>query len=258
MQRTAWPLEEFERNNFAGPFRAFSGDEIERIRDVIETDVLTHEGPVPSAPRHSRHLDSSIVFSLCSAPPIVDALRAVLGPNLMIWRSEFWEKKRDMPELPWHRDAHYFGVELNPMINVTAWLALERVTAESGCLRLIPGSSNIPFGELHVTPVKGLLPNLKPGRFIDVPQREAENAAVMEMEAGEFIVFDKELVHCSRENPTGTRRLALGMRITQASVDVNHDAIIPGHACIMIAGESTNQSTRMQAPPTTRYKGAES
>jgi ectoine hydroxylase-related dioxygenase (phytanoyl-CoA dioxygenase family) len=166
----------------------------------------------------------------------------------MVWRFTFWEKNRETPQFPWHRDSIFWRDQLKPMINVSVWLALERATPQNGCVKVIPGSSSMTFEEKRLE-VDGVLPNHAPRRFIDVPQSEADRAVDMELEPGEFFMFDKDLVHRSCENPTGTRRLALAMRFTVPSVVCDHDAIVEDHACIMVAGEDKWNLNRMVTAP---------
>ena len=223
--------ETIERNGFAGPFRAFSEEQMAAIAETIERSVLGSEGPAPGQPVQSRHLDSSDVLALCTRQEIVERIAAVLGPEIVLWRSNFFPKTPGAAELQWHRDAPHWGSILQPMINVSAWLAIDPSTQMNGCVSAIPGSHRRKYASAG-----------EDDKFVIVDADEANEAIPMELAPGEFFVFNQDLVHSSSANVSQARRLGLAIRYTLPSVVVDHDAIFPGHRSIPLRVEIAKAS----------------
>jgi len=224
-------VETFGRDGFAGPFRAASERQIVAVAETIERRVLTSEGPSPEAPVQSRHLDSADVLELCTRPEIVERIAAVLGPQIVLWRSNFFPKTPGEAELEWHRDAPHWGKILQPMINVSAWLAIDPSTRMNGCVSVIPGSNHRQYAATG-----------EDDKFVVVNREEAEGAIPMELAPGEFFIFNQNVVHSSSANVSQARRLGLAIRYTLPNVVVDHEAIFPGHRSIPIHVESVKAS----------------
>ncbi|MBV8727495.1 MAG: phytanoyl-CoA dioxygenase family protein [Candidatus Eremiobacteraeota bacterium] len=223
--------ETIERNGFAGPFRAFSEEQIASIGETIERCVLTSEGPAAGQPVQSRHLDSQDVLALCTRQEIVERVAALLGPDIVLWRSNFFPKTPGAAELHWHRDAPHWGSILTPMINVSAWLAIDPSTRMNGCVRVIAGSHRRQYTATG-----------EDEKFVTVDAGEAREAVPMELAPGEFFIFNQDLVHSSSANVSQARRLGLAIRYTLPSVVVNHEAIFPGHRSIPLHVENAKAS----------------
>ena len=234
----ATEVQAFERDGFLGPYRAFSEVTAARFRETIETQVLTTVGPDPKSPLQSRHLDSAAVYALCSAPAIVDRLVALLGPDVVLWRSNFFEKTTRSPALGWHRDSGHWRTLLDPMINVSAWLAIDAATRDNGCVRLIPGSHR-----------QGYRQNTRDPKFVDTSSVDDSRAIEMELKPGEFFLFNAEVLHASFENTSGIPRLGLAIRFTVPRVRVDQDAILPDHRCFLVAGRDRYGCNRMAQAP---------
>ena len=76
--------------------------------------------------RHSRLLDS-----------IVD----LMGPDVKLFGDQLFMKPPGGIEKTYHQDCPYFSIE--PMAMITAWVALDDVTQDNGCMYVIPGSHKI-------------------------------------------------------------------------------------------------------------------
>src|SRR5258708_5459288 len=74
-------IEQFHKQGYLGPYTAFTPEEMADYRAKIEAVVKT-EGPNKKNPSQCRHLDSPVVFDLCSSPAIVDRMRSLYGNDL--------------------------------------------------------------------------------------------------------------------------------------------------------------------------------
>jgi ectoine hydroxylase-related dioxygenase (phytanoyl-CoA dioxygenase family) len=219
----------FWDHGFLGPFRALPDDAATEIaEDVIENVIGGEtEWTGPHSPSHCRHLDNRMVYDLCAAPSIVDRMSELYGPHLILWRSNFWCKEPGGAEVPWHQDLINWPLE--PMVNISAWLALDRVTKENSCVQLVPGSHKyvFPFESIGEGPVTGR---------VDEAHIDPDNVVHMELEPGEFFLFSEKLLHRSNVNRSQRRRLGLSIRVTVPFVKVDHDQVFGGHRNVVLRG----------------------
>jgi len=201
-------VERFARDGFVGPFPFLSRAEVARHRRAIEDEVLTGDDLT------NRHLDNDSVRALCTNSQIVARARHLLGPPIKLWMSTFFVKEPGALGIPWHQDAAYW--HLDPMITVSAWMALDDATIENSCLHLIPGSQ----GELKPT-IREAGWAFK--KMVDPQYVDAAKAQPMEVEAGSFFLFTDRVMHYSAPNRSAQRRMGLTARFTPASVQVHYD-----------------------------------
>jgi non-haem Fe2+, alpha-ketoglutarate-dependent halogenase len=234
----------FHRSGFLGPYDAMSPAEMATIRARIETEVLPSTGANPRNPLQSRHLDQRLVYDLITMPPVLDRMRSLLGADIVVWASYFFNKEPGGAEIPWHQDANYWPIE--PPINMSLWLAIDAVTAENSCVQLIPGShrSVLP----HVPSRAGMAF----GEEADPTLVDITAAVDMELAAGQFFIFNERLLHHSHANSSTKRRLGLSARYTVPFVellDQNAPPLFPGHSCVVVSGTDEFGLNRMTDPP---------
>lgn len=234
-------LERFERDGFLGPYAICSPEEMAQIRRDIETRVLASESPFKSHNGQSRHLDCKVVYDLCAHPAVTERMAGIVGPDLVLWRSNFFVKEAGGKEIPWHQDRAYWP--LDPAINITAWIAIDPCTRENSCVEILPGSH------------KKNLPTVKSGdrmafkMMADTHGIDLDKKVEMALKPGEFFLFNETTLHHSEPNRSDKRRIGLAVRVTVPAVKVKHEEIFPGHRCVLIRGCDTHHRNEMQAPP---------
>ena len=78
----------FQEFGYIYPLTLCSPDEMADIRLAVE-QVLEHDSPFGQGREQSRHLDSRVIYDLCSHPAVVQRMAAIYGPDLVLWRSNF-------------------------------------------------------------------------------------------------------------------------------------------------------------------------
>lgn len=231
----------FHRDGFIGPYAAYTPDEMAPVRAHVEAmlagDTPWHNDSVDQ----SRHLDDVVVWEMCSRPAIVERMASLYGPDLLLWRSNFFNKGPGAKEVPWHQDYNYWPID--PLINISAWLAVDEVTIENSCVQIIPGSQKKILR--HVSAPHGM-------DFQDMADPEAfdTGAAVsMELKPGEFFLFSERTLHRSAPNTSGKRRIGLAIRVTIPIVNVEHEKLFKDHACILLRGEDRMGFNRLTDLP---------
>lgn len=211
---SAEDVERFRTQGFIGPFRAFAPEEMPAISKVIREQVLATPTPHSPYPHLVRHLDSATVNRLCNAPAIVGRMQELYGPDLLVWYSMLFDKPPARPEnpeeYPWHQDA--FNWKLEPMITLSAWLAITPSSVQHGCVELVPATHKREVPMIHSADNK--FSSWFGGRIADPSQFDESKRVAMPLKAGEFFIFNERTLHRSGMNVTDENRLGLSIRVT--------------------------------------------
>ncbi len=238
---SASEVEQFHENGFLCPFTAVSEEEMATIRDRLDAEVLTTPGPSNGSSTSMRHLDCRLVYDLVTRPEIVGRVRGIIGPNLLLWACTFWLKEPGGKEIPWHQDMNYWPIE--PIINITAWIAIDEVTKENACLQVIPGSHRSVVPHVKAAGGKWFDEEADPACF------DASKAMNLTLIPGQFVLFNERTLHHSEPNTSVMRRFGMGPRFTIPIVRIDHDELFPGHAAILVSGEDSMGFNRLAEPP---------
>ncbi len=229
-------------NGYLGPYAAMPPGAMTAIREDIDEHVLNSDGPNPRRPLQSRHMDNRSVYDLASQPAIIDRIAALLGPDLVVWTTNFWLKEPGSAEIPWHQDINFWPLE--PPVNISAWIAIDDVTVENACLRVIPGSHRQSLPHRRSPAEMAIHEMAEPAAY------DESRALNMELKAGEFFLFSERLLHASAKNQSNKRRLGLAIRVTLPMVHIFQDSHLhPGHSAILAKGQDLMGFNRYAGRP---------
>jgi hypothetical protein len=232
---------QFVEDGYLGPLTMCSPEEMAVIRDEVDRVLATPpKSPQRHNAEHNRHLDSRVIYDLCTHPAILGGMTSLYGPDLLLWRAHFWNKGPGSSEIPWHQDFAYWPLE--PAVIISAWIAIDESTVENACVQIIPGTHRkiVP----HVTATAGMAfeTMAQPGTF------DPSLAINLEMKPGEFILFNERTLHHSEPNRSQKRRLGLASRVIPPMVNVlTYDS--EDHGVMVIAGQDTMGFNRVVEPP---------
>jgi ectoine hydroxylase-related dioxygenase (phytanoyl-CoA dioxygenase family) len=234
----------FHDNGYLGPYAICSPEEMSEIRLRIEREVLTTDGENPKNRLQCRHLDKKLIYDLCAHPAIVERMKALYGVDLILWASYFFNKERGGAEIPWHQDMNYWPLE--PVVNISSWMAIDPVTVENSCVQIIPGSHK------KMIPHKKSTDGMAFGEMADPAFVETSKLINIELKPGEFFLFNEKLLHHSEKNRSDKRRLGLSMRVTVPFVKIVHDfpPLYKGHKVLVLSGEDRMKFNRVGNAPT--------
>ncbi len=160
------------------------------------------------------HLFLPWVYRIISAPAVLDAVESVLGPNLMVWGSQWFPKlPGDKAYVSWHQDGTYWG--LNPPNVTTAWIALSESTPENGCMRVVPRTQLTPLLPQRETYAPDNM--LTRGQEIAVDVDETQ-AVDLVLRPGEMSLHHIGIVHGSGPNQSRGPRIGLAVRYISPDV----------------------------------------
>jgi len=126
-----------------------------------------------------------------------------------------------MGVVPPHQDWSFVENEVDHC-SVTCWIPLQDVNMDNGCMGVIKGSNH--FFESHrPSPSPQVETPLKKHMYTIFPFLE-----LIEMKAGEALLFNNKTIHASPPNITNQTRLAVGLGFTQKEAEIRHYYLKPG------------------------------
>lgn len=221
----------YERDGYLAPLNYCSADEMEVLRQAISDSLGRKAGPQGGDLWGSRHQDCRIVYDICASAAIVDRVSTLLGPDVILWNSVFFNKEPGGSEIPWHQDRSF--VMMEPVVNVAVWLAIDDANASNGGLQVVPGSHHnyVP----HV-------PRSRSDEFnahAEMSAMDKTRAKQIDLRAGQFILFHENILHYSSRNSSNKRRLGLAIRYTVPGVKIKVDQLFEGHFVYPVRGNDT-------------------
>ena len=201
-------VESYHRDGFYSPVAAISAAEAAQCREKLESYEAEHESIMKTVMRNKPHLVFTWINELIRDSRIVDVVEDVLGPNILVWGTNFFIKNAHDPAyISWHQDSTYWGLS-HPDV-MTAWIALSNVTIENGAMRMLPGShlmDQLPHVDTFAD--NNLLTR---GQEVQVDVDESK-AVDIPLKPGEMSLHHVRTVHGSNPNPTNDRRIGLAIR----------------------------------------------
>jgi ectoine hydroxylase-related dioxygenase (phytanoyl-CoA dioxygenase family) len=229
----------FHDQGYLGPYPLCPPEEMGATAAEIER-VLAQPGPSAANPGVSRHLDQRVVRELATHPEIVARVDDLMGPDLMLWATNFFIKHPGSPEIPWHQDLNYWPID--PLLTITAWIAVDQATIENSCVKLIPGSHRRVVPHVPAGAGKRFSEMADPGAFA------REHVVPMAMDAGSFFLFNERILLQSDANSSTRRRIGMTCRFSVPFVRIDHDALHPGHRAILVRGQDHHRLNRYLEP----------
>jgi non-heme Fe2+,alpha-ketoglutarate-dependent halogenase len=204
----------YSENGYLYPVRVFSDAETTEFRRQFDDYTDQNKELLRTMiPRERRavygltHLMLPWVYKMASHPRVLDAVEGAIGPNLLVWGSDWFVKfARDPAFISWHQDGAYWG--LNPPKVTTAWIALSASTLKNGCMRVMPGTQRMQLPQRETYALDNALSR---GQEIALEVDEAK-AVAMTLEAGEMSLHHIGIAHGSRANSSDQPRVGIAIR----------------------------------------------
>jgi hypothetical protein len=213
-------VEAYRYNGFLFPIPALTPAEVATCLAGLERLETELGAPVAEADvkwRSHAYAHSPWFNTLIRHPRILDAIEAVIGPDILVWTSTFFIKEPHSPTFAaWHQDGTYFGLE--PHEQVCAWVALTDASEQAGCMEQL-SSRGEPRQYRHAP--RGLAHSInRAGQTITEPFDES-NPVAMALRAGEFSLHHEFAVHRSAPNNASHRRVGIGLNYIPPHVRVD-------------------------------------
>jgi len=229
----------YERDGILFPTAVLSAAETARFLATFESLALQLGHP-RAMDLGQCHLFYRWAYELATLPPVLDAVEALIGSDLLIHSSRFFPKYQgDGGVVSWHQDGHYWDFD-EPRL-VSAWIALTDSTPENGCMRVIPRSHRhrVPHRS-RPAPENMLASGLEVAAEVD----EGDALDVV-LRAGEMSLHHVNIIHGSKANPSDRQRIGFAVRYVspQARQKIAH------HEVLLVRGRDTAHHYRLGTPP---------
>ncbi len=268
-------IESFSRDGFIGPIKLYEPDEAaELIREIRINNQDTSKALYKNSVNYDRHFDIPELSRHVMHPTIAKYLTAILGPDVLCWRTEWFPKFPGAKATEWHqvRDYSYANgkpqllpteSEWNAYIDITVWTTFTPAKKETACMKFVKGSQRDWIFDEHLATEAGR------GRDYDVAyantgffgynfsdfavdpdwEPRPEDVVELEMNAGEAVIFTASCVHGSTPNLTQREtRFAIACRYVPTHVRIYpeqqtfsaHGATfdLTEYGAVVIAGEN--------------------
>jgi len=261
----------FEEQGFIGPFKLWEPEVMRAFwkkQRALMLDSETSSRAIFDNPmNYDRHFDIPGLSSIISEPAIIRRMQALIGDDMLCWRTEIFPENPGDAGTGWHQVETFAIGEnttgvLEPSIRsentpmeLTAWIAFTEASRENGCMKLIPGShrtwrynekARLTFDDSRK---ENTLFGYDYGECKIDPDwnPDDEEVAYMEMQPGEFIIFTARCIHGSTPNTSRKQRMGFAIRTVPPHVRVyggmsefnefGHHFDLARHGCVLVAGQ---------------------
>jgi non-heme Fe2+,alpha-ketoglutarate-dependent halogenase len=204
----------YAENGYLYPIRVFSNTETAEFRRQFDDYTDQNKDLLGKMiPRERRavygltHLMLPWVYKMASHPRVLDAVEGAIGPNILVWGSDWFVKfAHDPAFISWHQDGAYWG--LNPPKVATAWIALSPSTLENGCMQVMPGTQKMDLPQRETYALDNALSR---GQEIALEVDESK-AVALTLDAGEMSLHHIGIAHGSKANTSDHPRIGIAVR----------------------------------------------
>ncbi len=232
---------DYARDGYYSPLRVLTAAEAAACRRQVEVVEARQIETLGGAMRHKPHLILTCLDGLIRNETLLNAIEALIGPNILCWTTLFFTKEANDPAfVSWHQDSTYWG--LNTAEVVTAWVAFSPSTRESGAMRVLPGThraGQLPHEETYA-------PHNLLTRGQHVRAEIAEQDAIdLELAPGEASLHHVGLIHGSGPNRASDRRIGFTIRYIPTSAR----QLLGKDSAVLVRGEDAYGHFAPEPPP---------
>lgn len=210
---TPHQVQTYAERGYAFPLRAMPAEQAGAALARLRATEARLGGRLSGRLNQKPHLLFPWADALVRHPPILDAVESILGPDVLCWGSQFFNKEAgDAAFVSWHQDGTYWGLSAPDV--VTAWVALTPSTADSGCMRVVPGTHRAAVPHHDTYTAENLLSR---GQEVAVQVDEAE-AVEITLQPGEMSLHHVLIVHGSEPNRSDAPRIGFAIRYVPTHV----------------------------------------
>ncbi len=242
---------DYHRDGFLSPIEVFTKSEVASLRTNFE-NFENHFGGIDKAAtvRTDLHLLQNWAWSVVTNPRIVIPITQVLGPNILLWSTQWFIKEPgDQKIVSFHQDANYWGLE--PHDVTTAWLALSDASIETGPMNFVRGSHlEELYGHTNTFAENNLL-----SRGQEINRTIDKNLCKLApLRTGEMSLHHIRTIHNSGPNNSKDRRIGMVLRYCATHVRQTKGS----DTAVLVAGQDDYQNFLLLDRPQQDYGEKES
>jgi hypothetical protein len=235
----------YQDNGFLFPVDVYSTSEAASLfAKYAETEARAGE-ELQKRFRVKAHLPFPWLCDVIRNPNLLDAVEDIIGPNILCWGSSFFSKNAHDPRyISWHTDSFYYG--LRPPETLSAWIAFNDSTVESGCVQYIPGTHKGPPAVHEFKPH----PDNLAGNGQTVVGVDESKAIHAVLKAGQAVFHHESVVHGSGPNKADHPRVGFVIHYIAPHV---RETRIEGAMAMLVRGRDTHGHWRPEPEPSADF-----
>lgn len=217
----------FEAQGFYAPLTLMDPGDMTAHRAALEV-AEARLGPLHY--KTKPYLICGSANELARIPTLLDAVEALIGPDILLWDSAYVIKEpHSRGKVSWHQDLTYWGLDSDRL--VTAWIAISDATPENGCMVMLPGSHKSGRQAHKDTYAEDNI--LHRGQTVEreISEEEIVHASLI---AGQASLHHGWTLHASQPNQSDSRRIGLTLQYAAASV---RQTVINNETATLVRGE---------------------
>jgi hypothetical protein len=216
----------YEDQGFFSPLTLMGPEEMAGHRRALEA-AEARLGPLHYKTKPYLLFSSPNV--LARHPVLLDAVEALIGPDILLWDSAYVIKEpHSKGRVSWHQDLTYWGLDSDRL--VTAWVAIADATPENGCMMMLPGSHKL--GKQAHRDIRAEDNILHRGQTLEREFRE-EEVVRTPLKAGQASLHHGWTMHASNPNGSDSRRIGLTFQYAATSL---RQTVIANETATLVRG----------------------
>lgn len=184
----------------------FTPEKFSRLQAIFEEDLEKYgENDLDTI-----HFRDARLLEFLLSEEILNMVESLVGSNIGLWSSHFISKPPHTGKAtPWHEDSAYWKGRISTMEGIcTIWLAMDVVTPENGCMRVIPRTHFGGFSDYEpVDSTKNIF-----GTQIKPEMIDESKAVYFTLNPNECSIHEARLIHGAKANISDKRRAGYTMR----------------------------------------------
>lgn len=243
-QFTEQDIKNFYENGFIGPITLWTPEEMVEIKRKVDSVLERKSAVYPQAENQlrDRYIDAAEFWEVISMPQLKERLAQFLGEDLLVWRSQIFNKMPGGPEITWHQASTYMAeqrikatlepAKLDELFQLTTWIAIDDAFFGNGCMHFLKGTHRKMWtmtkgGEgLVGNPPEVAKTIAGLGRFaksqgltLEVPITQ-DMIVPMPLKSGQCVIFTERCIHGSPPNTSDKRRFGFVFRTIKPDTQV--------------------------------------
>ena len=232
-------IDRYWRDGFLGPVDVMTPAEAGALRADLEA-IERDRGPIHYMVKP--HLVMTAADRIVRNPNVLDAVEAILGPDILLWDSGFVIKEPHTEAfVSWHQDQTYWGLDSEDGV-VSAWVALSPASELSGCMRMIPGSHK--GGKRAHAETYEADNVLSRGQTVMVGADEPVQPCPLG--PGQMSLHHGWVLHASQPNRSDDRRIGLAINYIRADV---RQSVLEHDTAMLVRGQDRWGLYEAETPP---------
>jgi len=206
-------VKRFHEHGYHYPLPVLAPGEMKHYQDKFLEFEAWRGGVLDGQWRNKSHLFLKWLDDLVRHPAILDAVEDLIGPDLFLWHAQWFVKEPHTPDfVSYHQDSAYWELERPEALSV--WIAFWDSDRENGCMEVVADTHKVLLRHLEKREKENMLwrgqtvaGSLDPSKVVAMP-----------LKAGEASIHHARIVHGSKPNHSGRRRIGYSARYVAAHV----------------------------------------